>query len=77
MPLMTYPTATPGKLADAELLHWLALVLTPGLGTKRTLDLLRQHGSAEAILRLDAHELEAEGVSPAVARSLSSGCMFE
>ncbi len=74
---MTLPTATSRKPADAELLPWLALVLTPGLGTKRTLDLLRKHGSAEAVLRLEAEELEGEGVPPAVARSLASGCVFD
>ncbi len=64
-------------LTDDHLLHWLALLLTPGLGTRRSLDLLQRFGSPERILRADAAELEESGVPPAVARSMASGCMFE
>ncbi len=74
---MTLPSATSRRLGDDDTLHWLALVLTPGLGTKRTLDLLRQYGSAEAVLRQEPRELESAGVAPALAQSMASGCMFD
>lgn len=74
---MTLPGATLRGMADDEILHWLALVLTPGLGTKRMLDLLRQYGSAGAVLRQEPRELESAGVAPAVAQSMASGCTFD
>ncbi len=74
---MTLPSATSQRLGDDDTLHWLALVLTPGLGTKRTIDLLRQYGSAEAVLRQEPRVLESAGVAPALAQSMASGCMFD
>lgn len=74
---MTLSSAIRRRPADEEVLYWLALLLTPGLGTKRTLDLVGRYGSAETILRLDADELESAGVAPAVAQSMASGCLFE
>jgi DNA processing protein len=62
--------------ADEEL-HWLALRMVPGLGTRRIgllLDLLR---TPYAIFRASASELEGTGLSGAVARSVSSGCSFD
>lgn len=63
-------------LTDNQILHWLALVMTPGLGTKRAMGLLEHYGSPEQILRLDARELEAAGVAPAVASSMAAGCSY-
>jgi DNA processing protein len=60
-----------------EVLHWLALVMTPGLGTVGLLHLLEKLQSPEAIFRASASELEATGISPAQARNIASGCSFE
>jgi len=62
---------------EEELLHWLALRLTPGLGAKKACGLLARFGSPVAIFRATASELEAAGLPGSVARSLSSGCAFE
>jgi DNA processing protein len=63
--------------SSESLLSWLALRLTPGLGTRRALELLERFGSPAEILQADPAELEAAGVPPAVAQSLASGCTFE
>lgn len=68
--------ATQPPLTDDRILHWLALAMTPGLGTRRAMDLLERYGSPEQILRLDARELEGAGVAPAVASSMAAGCSF-
>jgi DNA processing protein len=54
---------------DASL-SWLALQLTPGLGTRLTGKLLRQFGSPDEIFRASLTELEACRLPPAVAQSL-------
>lgn len=64
-------------LADSELLSWLALLLTPGLGTKRMLALLERFHSPDRILCADVRDLEGAGVPPAVAQSMASGCSFD
>jgi DNA processing protein len=61
---------------DDSILHWLALRMTPGLGTRRAMELLERYGSPEQILRLDPGELEAAGVAPAVASSMAAGCAY-
>jgi len=62
---------------DEELLHWLALILTPGLGARKTAELIERYGSPVPIFRASASELTAAGLSGAVARSIASGCCFE
>lgn len=62
---------------NEQILHWLALRLTPGLGARKTTLLLEHFGSPEAIFRAPVSELEAAGLSGSVARSLASGCSFE
>jgi DNA processing protein len=64
-------------MTEEDRLHWLALRLTPGLGTRKTLDLLARVGSPKALFRCSASELEAQGLSGGVARSLASGCTFD
>ena len=54
---------------DASL-DWLALALTPGLGTRLAGKLLRQCGSPEEIFRASLTELEACRVSPAAALAI-------
>lgn len=73
---MLFQTKPLEAVTDDRILHWLALVMTPGLGTKRAMDLVAQYGSPEQILRLDARELESAGVAPAVASSMAAGCSY-
>src|ERR1051326_2259780 len=60
-----------------EELYWLALKLAPGLGTRSSAKLLERFRTPQAIFRASRSELEAAGVSGAVAQSLASGCTFE
>lgn len=69
--------ATTHPHTEEEILHWLALRLTPGLGPKKAAELLARHGSPAAVFRAPAAELEAAGLPGTVARSLASGCAFE
>ncbi|MEO8662262.1 MAG: DNA-processing protein DprA [Bryobacteraceae bacterium] len=62
--------------ADEEL-HWLALILVPGLGPRTSVQLIQRFRSPEAIFRASPTELEACGVSGSLARSLASGCSFD
>jgi DNA processing protein len=62
---------------DDEELHWLALRLVPGLGTRKAGQLIGVFRTARAIFRASPSELEAAGLSAAVAQSIASGCAFE
>src|SRR5215831_5120753 len=64
-------------LGREEELHWLALKLIPGLGTRNTVRLLDRFRTPQAIFRASRTELEGAGVSGAVAQSIASGCTFE
>jgi len=64
-------------ISNDELLHWLALKLLPGLGTRRAVQLINRYRTPQAIFRASVSELEAEGVSAGVARNIASGCTFE
>lgn len=64
-------------MTPEEELHWLALRLIPGLGTKRTLQLLERFRSPVQLFRASTTELEAAGLPGGVARSISSGCTFD
>jgi DNA processing protein len=63
-------------LKDEEL-HWLALKLIPGLGTRNAGKLLDRLRTPQAIFRASRSELEGAGLSGAVAQSIASGCTFE
>jgi DNA processing protein len=66
--------------ADAlkeEQLHWLALKLVPGLGTRNSGKLLDRFRTPQAIFRASRSELEAAGLGGVVAQSIASGCTFE
>ncbi len=65
------------QLGCEQELHWLALRLVPGLGTRTVGKLLERFRTPEAILRASRSELEASGVPGSVAQSISSGCSFE
>jgi DNA processing protein len=68
----------PATMADNdEVLHWLALKLIPGLGTRRLGQLVKRFPSPQAIFTAPVDELRDAGTPPAVARSIASGCTFE
>jgi DNA processing protein len=67
----------PLVLSREEELHWLALKLIPGLGSRTSAKLLDRFRTPQAIFRASRTELEAAGVSGAVAQSIASGCTFE
>jgi DNA processing protein len=58
-------------------LHWLALRMTPGLGTRTAVRLIETFKTPEAVFRASRSELEAAGVSQGLAQSVSSGCAFD
>jgi DNA processing protein len=67
----------PRALSAEEELHWLALRLVPGLGTRRSVQLIERMHSPLAIFRASRSELEGQGLSGAIAQSIASGCTFE
>src|ERR1035437_4553501 len=64
-------------ISREEELHWLALKLIPGLGGRTSARLLDRFRTPQAIFRASRTELEAAGVSGAVAQSIASGSTFE
>ncbi len=60
-----------------EELHWIALTLVPGLGTRNAGKLIARFRTPQAVFRASRTELEGAGVSGAVAQSIASGCSFE
>jgi len=64
-------------LSREEELYWLAFKLVPGLGTRTSAKLLDRFRSPQAVFRASRTELEAAGVSGAVAQSIASGITFE
>jgi DNA processing protein len=71
------PSFTQASLTVEEELYWLALRMVPGLGTRRIGLLLERLRTPQAIFRASASELEAAGLSGAVARSVASGGSFD
>ncbi len=69
--------ASAPTLTRDEELHWLALRLVPGLGTRKAQVLLERFRTPMAVFRASRTELEACGLSGAVAQSIASGCSFE
>ena len=60
-----------------EELHWLALKLVSGLGTRNSGKMLDRFKTPQAIFRASRSELEGAGLSGVVAQSITSGCTFE
>ena len=58
-------------------LYWLALRLVPGLGTRKSGQILQQFRTAQAIFRASRAELESAGLPGSIAQSIASGCTFE
>jgi DNA processing protein len=73
----TSETLPPEALTQEETLYWLALRMTPGLGTRKAGQLLEVFRTPQAIFRASRSELQAAGLSAGVAQSLASGCAFE
>jgi len=74
--MMTVSTPTFEVSRETEL-HWLALRMTPGLGTRTAVHLIETFKTPEAVFRASRSELEAAGVSPGLAQSVASGCAFD
>jgi DNA processing protein len=64
-------------ISPEEELHWLALRLVPGLGMRRSVRIIERLRTPMAVFRASRSELEAQGLSGAVAQSIASGCTFE
>ncbi len=63
--------------ADAPVLHWLALSLTPGLGPLKARKIAEHFGSAENVLKATLTELEGTGMQAVSAQSLATGRSLE
>lgn len=64
-------------LTKEDELHWLALLLIPGLGTRKAGQLINSFRTPQAIFRASRDELEASGLSGSAAQTIVSGCTFE
>lgn len=64
-------------IGQEEELHWLALKLIPGLGTRNAGKLIGRFRSPQAVFRSSRSELQGAGISAGVAQSIVSGCSFE
>ena len=65
------------RLSQDDELHWLALRMAAGLGTRKAGQLIEIFRTPQAIFRASRSELQAAGVAAALAQSISSGCAFE
>jgi DNA processing protein len=70
----TVPAST---LSKEDELHWIALRLIPGLGSRKTGQLVAQFRTPQAIFHASRADLEASGLSGSVAQTIASGCTFE
>jgi len=62
---------------DDEMLHWLALKMTPGLGNRLGARLAQAYGDPRAIFRASPTELAQYGILPLIAQNLGGGAAFE
>jgi DNA processing protein len=72
----TLTSATDQAVAE-QVLQWLALGLTPGLGPTRARRLVEHFGSVAALFRVSLTELEATGLLAVSAQSLGTGNSLE
>ncbi len=70
-------TADLRTLSREEELHWLALRLVPGLGTRKSVRIIERLHSPLAVFRASRSELEGQGLSGAIAQTIASGCTFD
>ena len=59
--------------AATNLVAWVALSLTPGLGPTRSRKLVEHFGSAEGVFRASLTELESTGIQAVSAQSIATG----
>jgi DNA processing protein len=71
------PAATQATLTQDDELHWLALRMVAGLGTRKLGQLIEFFKTPQAVFRASRSELEAVGMASSVAQGISSGCAFE
>lgn len=62
--------------ADEEL-HWLALILVPGLGARKSKQLIEKFRTPESVFRASRDQLQDCGIAQATAQTIASGCTFE
>ncbi len=74
---MSTLTSVPERPASEQTLQWLALGLTPGLGSSRARRLVEHFGSIAAIFQASLTELEATGLLAVSAQSLGTGKSLE
>src|SRR5580692_10336367 len=77
MKFMAQPGIANPLLTEDDQLHWLALRMAPGLGTRKAGQLIGIFRTPQTVFRASRSELEAAGLAPAVAQSIASGCAFE
>jgi DNA processing protein len=63
--------------SQEEELHWLALRMVPGLGTRKSVQLIEAFRTPQGVFRASRSELEAAGLPPGIAQSIASGCAFD
>jgi len=73
---VTAPTSSTHVTRETDL-HWLALRMTPGLGTRTAVQLIETFQTPETVFRASRSELEAAGISSGLAQSIVSGCAFD
>ena len=71
------PESRPFRLSEDDELHWLALRMVAGLGTRKAGQLIGIFRTPQAIFRSSRSELHAAGVPASIAQSITSGCAFE
>lgn len=65
------------NLTAEQELHWLALILVPGLGPRKAGSLVEKFRSPERIFQAGRDELEDCGIPGGIAQTIASGCTFE
>lgn len=65
------------NITPEQELHWLALVLVPGLGCRKAGQLISRFGSVERVFQAARDQLEDCGIPAGTAQTIASGCTFE
>ncbi|HUS06738.1 MAG TPA: DNA-processing protein DprA [Bryobacteraceae bacterium] len=68
--------ASPALSAEEEL-HWIALKMIAGLGTRKAGQLIQQFRTPQQVFRASYQDLQAAGIPGSIAQSIASGCSFE
>jgi DNA processing protein len=68
---------TAPAISIEEELHWIALKLVAGLGTRKAGQLIEIFRTPQQVFRASRQDLQAAGISGSVAQSIASGCSFE